>query len=105
MSTRNESRQLIDCVTPLSAPAGAALAMYERLKPLARFGALCLDEHRSQLGDIDGAWMQETAVECGLLEQFEATEDDIRDCGDDCCCEAGDTCYRLTQAAKAMDHE
>lgn len=110
-----EDRQLIDAVTSLSAPAGAALAMHAKLGPLAKFGALVLDEHRGDLGDVDGGWLQEKAVECGLLERVEVTAENMCRKASNmgqmeadvpyCICEIGDDCYRRTEASKAMDRE
>ena len=54
---------------------------------LALFGRVCLDEHRSELGDLDGGWLQEQAEECGLLVRATVTEP----CGEGCrCAEYGD---------------
>lgn len=73
---------------------------------LATFGARVLDESRTELGDLDGAWLQEVAEECGLLQAVEVTEVcDRETCR---CAEVGDwplICYRRTDAAKALDHE
>src|SRR5574337_1152626 len=51
---------------------------------LMRFGAACLSEHREYISDLDGDWLQERAIEVGLLEAREMNEP----CGPDCECEA-----------------
>lgn len=75
----------------------------QRMHALAKFGALVLDEHRDALGDLDGSWLQETALECDLLESVTA----VRSCGDYCrCAEYGDfpqDCIQKTEFAKALD--
>ena len=40
---------------------------------LAMFGRACLDEHRSELGDLDGGWLQERAEACGLFVRVTVT--------------------------------
>ena len=47
---------------------------------LMRFGAACLAEHRKDLTDLDGGWLQTLAVEDGLLELRFVNAD----CGPDC---------------------
>jgi hypothetical protein len=83
----------------------AAADEIERLRTidkLAIFGRMVLEESRDLLSDIDGGWMQDTAVKCGLLQPVEVEES----CGDNCRC--GEftgfptTCYRLTDAARAV---
>jgi hypothetical protein len=78
---------------------------------LAIFGRMVLAEFRESYSDLDGGWLQDTAVKCGLLTPVEVTPENIcrkaSDMGqieDDlyCECEIGDTCYRLTEAAKAV---
>lgn len=73
------------------------------LTPLATFGARVLDEFRDCYADLDGGWIQDTAVECGLLVEVKVTEA----CGENCrCAESGDwpmTCFRRTEACKALD--
>lgn len=51
---------------------------------LMRFGAACLAEHREYISGLDGDWLQERAIEVGLLEVREMSEP----CGPDCECEA-----------------
>lgn len=100
-----KDESMIACIAELSPPAAAALAMHAKLEPLARFGAMVLDEARDALGDLGGDWLQDTAVECGLLEAVEVTEPcDPETCR---CAEYGfpTQCYRRTDAAKAMNHE
>lgn len=71
---------------------------------LARFGLMCLEESRELLGDLDGAWLQDKATECGLLEPVEVTEQNVcsGDEADYCECAIGDTCYRRTAASRAL---
>lgn len=67
----------------------------DAIAPLAKFGAKCLEATRESLADLDGGWLQDTAVECGCLETFTATEP----CGEDCECGAVSDfpleCYRI----------
>lgn len=92
-------------VFPLDLAARAAdeIERLERMHALAKFGALVLDEHRDELGDLDGSWLQQTALECDLLESVTA----IRSCGEYCrCAEYGDfpqDCIQKTEFAKALD--
>lgn len=61
---------------------GAHAREIERMIPLARFGLKCFDEHRDQLGDLDGCDLQEWAEEFGLLREVHVTEP----CGESCRC-------------------
>jgi hypothetical protein len=76
------------------------------LDALAIFGRMVLEEFREAYGDLDGGWLQDTAVKCGLLTPIEVTAETIcrkpSDLVSNCNCELGDTCYRLTDAAKAV---
>jgi len=72
------------------------------LEPLALFGRIVLEESRDCC-DLDGGWLREKAVECGLLEAVEVTQP----CNPtDCRCAEWDgfpaTCYRLTAAARVV---
>ena len=87
-------------IRKLHAELAAALARAESAEKLARFGALVLDEHRENIGDIDGGWMQDKAEEMGLLERVEVQ----KACGDEntpcSCAEYGDfpqECLRYTK--------
>lgn len=72
------------------------------LDPLAIFGRMVLEQSRESFGDVDGGWIQDTAIKCGLLAEVEVTEA----CGDNCQCAEWDgfpqKCLRLTDAAKAV---
>src|SRR5574337_1277710 len=48
-----------------------------------RFGAACLAEHRESISGLDGDWLQERAIEVGLLEAREMNEP----CGPNCECD------------------
>jgi hypothetical protein len=90
----------------LAAQRNAAIAEIaterDQLGKLAIFGRMVLEESRDSLGDLDGGWLQDTAVKCGLLKRVEATES----CGDSCRCVEFDdfptNCYRYTEAAHAV---
>jgi len=77
---------------------------------LAIFGRMVLEEFRESYSDLDGGWLQDTAVKCGLLTPVEVTPENIcrkpsdmgQEYGGNCECEIGDMCYRLTDAAKAV---
>ena len=68
---------------------------------LRKFVGRVLGEARQYMSDIDGGDVQAWAIECGLLEEWTATEP----CGEQCeCAEVADfptRCYRLTDAGKA----
>jgi hypothetical protein len=74
------------------------------LLALARFGEKCLDAHRDGFCDLGGDWIQDAAVECGLLKEVQVTEAcDPERCG---CAEYGDfpqTCYQLTEKAYLIE--
>lgn len=69
---------------------------------VVQFAADCFSEHRDELGDIDGGWLQDKLVECGLLHKVTATEA----CGECCRCadygEFPQECMRDTDAAKFL---
>lgn len=46
----------------------------DRLRKLATFGERCLDAFQDYYSDLDGGWVQDTAVECGVLVEVTATE-------------------------------
>lgn len=78
----------------------------ERLKQmsaLAKFGALVFDEHRAELGNLDGGWLEETALKCRLLESVTV----VQSCGEYCRCadydEFPQMCLQKTQFARALD--
>jgi hypothetical protein len=60
-------------------------------------------------GDIDGGWLQDKAVECGVLVEVEATERCVDpEIGNCACAEYGDfpmTCYRLNSELAAIAKE
>lgn len=72
------------------------------LDRLAIFGRMVLEQSRESFGDVDGGWIQDKAIECGLLQEVPVTAS----CGDDCRCAEWDDfpqrCLRLTDAAKAV---
>jgi len=74
----------------------------EKDAAVAKFGATCFAEHRSEMSDLDGGWLQERALECGLIYGKEVTAEMWDGCGSvHCECEIGDTCYFPTEAGKA----
>jgi len=85
----------------LAAYALTLLDENERLSALAAYGLACFDETRSELADLDGSWLQDKAVELGLLREVHVTEP----CGDCCRCAEWDDfpqdCLRETEAVKA----
>lgn len=78
-----------------------ALTAGERL---AAFGAAVLEESRDDLCDLDGGWLQEKAVELGVLVEVPVTEAcDESTCR---CAEYGfpTTCYRYApEVCAAME--
>lgn len=72
-------------------------AWAQSLRKLAVFGQACFEEHREFVGGLDGAWLQEKAIECGLLEAFVVG---VPCEANHCACERGDTCYRATEDAR-----
>ena len=76
-------------------------AQEAEIKRLRKFVGCVLGEARQYMSDIDGGDVQAWAVECGLLEEWTATEP----CGEQCeCAEVADfptRCYRLTETGKA----
>lgn len=79
----------------------SALTAGERL---AAFGAAVLEESRDDLCDLDGGWLQEKAVELGVLVEVPVTEAcDESTCR---CAEYGfpTTCYRYApEVCAAME--
>ncbi len=71
-------------------------ATVERLTRLATFGAKCLTESRRELSDLDGAWLEARAEECGVLVAHAVTEPCEKAIGVCRCEEFGFpvTCYR-----------
>ena len=69
----------------------------------AAFAGKVLAESREYLADLDGAWLQDTATECGLLECVILPGS----CGEDCRCDESSVsnepreCYRFTDAGRA----
>lgn len=105
--TKDEAVRLRDTIL-------AALEPLPQSAPVSREAADCavrlvlaiFDEDR---GDIDGGWLQDKAVECGVLIEVQATERCIGpDEGNCACAEYGDfpmTCYRLNDALAAHPAE
>lgn len=66
----------------------------------AEFGRRVLDACRDELGDLEGGWLQDQAIECGLLHEVPVTEP----CGEVCnCAEYGEfptKCLRQVQGTK-----
>ncbi len=73
-----------------------------QLLPAVKFAAAVFQEHRDELADVDGGWLQEKMAECGLLKEFTATEP----CREGCRCAEWDSfpqpCMRNTDATDAM---
>lgn len=74
----------------------------EKLLRVMKFGLAVLEESRTDLGDIDGGWIQDKAESLGLLERVTVTEP----CGEECrCAEYGDfphECLRYSQAYRDL---
>lgn len=72
---------------------------------LAKFGLLCLADHRICSADLDGGWLENKAIECGLLHHVHVTEP----CEGDCDCAYWDTfpqdCLRLVPELEALVNE
>jgi len=85
-------------IAAILAHVEAQAAEIERLR---KFVGRVLGEARQYMSDIDGGDVQGWAVECGLLEEWTASEP----CGEQCeCAEVTDfptRCYRLTETGKA----
>lgn len=74
----------------------------EKDAAVAKFGATCFAEHRDEMSDLDGGWLHEKALECGLIYGKEVTAEMWDGCGSvHCECEVGDICYFPTDAGKA----
>lgn len=71
------------------------------MSALERFAIAVLAESREELGDIDGGWLQDKAVELGVLVAVEVDGP----CADQCRCEEyGDwpmNCYRYSPEVAA----
>lgn len=73
-------------------------ARIARLEPLAKFALACLQEAREFLGDLDGGWIQDEAVRCGVLVETTVTGP----CGEGCQCDDfPTTCYRFSDDVRA----
>lgn len=75
----------------------------ETITGAVRFAAGVLRQTRGDspdmIGDVDGGWLQDYALECGLLTRVDVTES----CGEGCSCDGElDYCYRLSEAGKAL---
>ncbi|MDB4914085.1 MAG: hypothetical protein JWM95_1729 [Gemmatimonadetes bacterium] len=90
--------------------AKAVAAGRDTLTKLATFGARCLIESRRELADLDGGWMQDTAVKCGVLIEHVMTTP----CGPSCRCATdgafeadGDAfvCYRYPDSVRELVRE
>ena len=79
------------------------MARAEASEKAAAFAGKVLAESREYLADLDGAWLQDTATECGLLECVILPGS----CGEDCRCDESSVsnepreCYRFTDAGRA----
>jgi hypothetical protein len=65
----------------------------------AKFAGRILESQRSEAGDLDGAFIEECLIECGLYKPTKVT----KPCGANCqCAEFGfpTTCNKLTDAAR-----
>ena len=95
-------KKIVEGILILGAHARTLERELSVAREAAAFAGLVLAESRDSLADLDGGWIQDTAVACGMLEAVEVTEA----CNpDNCmCAECGDfpaTCYRYTQSAQA----
>jgi hypothetical protein len=75
-------------------------AEIERLRALASFGLAVIAEYTegSYFGDLDGGWVQDKAVELGVLVHPE-TAHDPNDC--EGCADEPRSCYVLSDIARA----
>lgn len=100
---RRELARTIDSFLVTQARAQAAEALAEKNAKAAAFAGKVLAESREYLADLDGAWLQDTATECGLLECVILPGS----CGEDCRCDESAVsnepreCYRFTDAGRA----
>lgn len=104
-----EKNQVLDMtsdVVELHPRIKAALAAQEDMTKATRFAGLVLKQHRNDgyPGDVDGDFLQQSAIECGLIEERTVTEP----CGENCSCaevtmpvDFPTTCYFNTAAGKA----
>ena len=53
-----------------------------QLRPLAEYGMAFIEVHREDCGDLDGAWLEDTAQQYGLLHTVIVSEP----CGEECRC-------------------
>lgn len=85
--------ELISHLGPTADKARRALAAKRVPVSLAKLADALIDDGPSMWGDLDGFERQDLLVECGLMEGVTVEErcDEMH-----CECEAGDTCYRLT---------
>ena len=69
---------------------------------LIRFACMTLGAHREECTDLDGAFLQETAEACGLLERIPV----IEPCGEFCFCAEWDNfpqeCLRIKPEVLAI---
>lgn len=72
------------------------------IRGIAKFGATCFAEHRSEMSELDGGWLHDKAKECGLIAGRLVTAEMWDGCGSVYCeCEVGETCYFPTETGKA----
>lgn len=64
---------------------------------LGRFAGMVLSTHRREHQGIEGDYLEELAIECGLLETRVVTDY----CGENCMCDPGFTCCFLTEKGRA----
>lgn len=82
--TECDPRSSIETIKERNAARDALLAHYAAVEQLAVFGAKVLMQHHGdgERGDVDGGWLQETAVESGVM----TTETKTVPCGEHCPC-------------------
>lgn len=101
--TVSECGAAADALEAQSARIAALEAQISAQGAIAKFAGMVLKEHRNDgyPGDVDGAFLQETALECRLIEERTVSEP----CGEMCtCAEVADfptQCYFGTEAARA----
>lgn len=85
----------------------AAASSLEHYIPLATLGAVLLAEHRGpgywDVGDVDGGYLQDKAVECGALIKVDASCTDKPSCA---CFDFGhDYCFHVPKAVRKASLE
>lgn len=80
-----------------------AMTDSDNLSPLARLGLKVLQESRdNDYGDVDGGWIEDMALELGVLVKVPVTEP----CGPGCSCAEWDDfpqeCVRYSDEVRAL---